>query len=79
MLQEIKEKIAELATELQQMVYFSYELNCDAINDTYPRTSEQYRVSCAGYKIIYRLTINQVLQLTKDNFVKSEGNTNGSI
>ena len=72
MIERLRSKIASLAMEVSDSVSYTLELSACSPKDNYCSSSESHRLYCSSYKTIYRVNIDQVFNLTANDFVKRE-------
>jgi len=72
MLNEIKKHIAAISLELQTRINIEWDFACDSPTDIWPTSREQYRVNATGYEYIYRMNVEQIMNITIHDFIKKE-------
>lgn len=68
--EEIKNKLAMLSDHFNAYVFYEQNYTCSKPDNQ--SITEYYRISVSGHKAIYKSTLNQILCLTFDDFVKDE-------
>ncbi len=72
MLNEIKKHIAALALELQVDINYEFHFGADSPTTTWPQSREQHRISGKGYKYLYRVSAEQILNITVYDFIRED-------
>lgn len=68
---ELREKIAQLAKELKATVSYDLSLTADSPCSTWPNFTERHRLNVNHYKAVVCMSLGQVMGLTKEDFVSN--------
>lgn len=69
MISMLREKLAFLAQELGDQLYYELQISTSAPRDSWGTQSEQHRLSIKGYKTVRVVSAGQVMKLTKADFI----------
>lgn len=66
--QELRDHIANLSLELDCHLIYEGSMTCNAADD-FPSIMESHKIISSPYKTVRRVTLNQILAVTKDDFI----------
>lgn len=72
MISELNEHLAQLSSDLNKRIRFELSISADCITDSWPELRNQFQLYADGYKMLYRVTLKQIMQVKAADFVLKE-------